>query len=81
MNKLSKLKVLIYGIKRGPGIEISKNIFLTGTERVNIFDNDKMTIEELGSNFLFRKDIGFCRDEISLKKLKELNNIKIDYLI
>ena len=81
MNKISKLKILIYGI-RGLGIEISKNIILAGPQKVTIFDNNKITIEDLGSNFfLEEKDIGSRRDKTSIKKLLELNNyVKCDYL-
>ena len=81
MNKISKLKILIYGI-RGLGLEISKNIILAGPERVTIFDDKKITIEDMGSNFFIEeKDIGARRDEITLKKLSELNNlVKCDYL-
>ena len=81
MNKLSKLKVLIYGL-RGLGIEISKNIILAGPEKVTIFDDNKITTQDLGSNFYSEeKDIGLRRDEINLKKLSELNNhVKCDYL-
>lgn len=81
MNKISKLKVLVYGI-RGLGVEISKNIILAGPERVTIFDDNKIIKEDLGSNFYIgEKDIGSRRDEISLKKLAALNNlVKCDYL-
>lgn len=81
MNKISKLKVLICGI-RGLGVEISKNIILAGPERVTIFDDNKITREDLCSNFYIdENDIGSRRDEISIKKLSELNNhVKCDYL-
>jgi ubiquitin-activating enzyme E1 len=81
MNKISKLKILIYGL-RGLGIEISKNIILAGPEKVTIFDDNKITNEDLCSNFYIEeKDISFRRDEICLKKLSELNNlVKCDYL-
>jgi ubiquitin-activating enzyme E1 len=81
MNKISKLKIMIYGL-RGLGIEISKNIILAGPERVTIFDDNKITREDLGSNFYIEeKDIGSRRDETSLIKLSELNNlVKCDYL-
>ena len=81
MDHISKLKILIYGI-RGLGIEISKNIILAGPEKVTIFDENKITKEDLGSNFFIEeKDIGSRRDEISLKKLCELNyHVKCDYL-
>ena len=81
MNKISKLKILIYGI-RGLGIEISKNIILAGPERVTIFDDSKITRDDLCSNFYIdEKDIGSRKDEISIKKLSELNNhVKCDVL-
>ena len=73
MNKISQLKILIYGI-RGLGIEISKNIILAGPKKVTIFDNNLITIKDLCSNFyISEEDIGQRRDEVSLKKLKELN--------
>ena len=81
INKLSKLNVLIYGL-RGLGIEICKNIILAGPQKVTIFDNNKICIEDLCSNFYIEeKYIGYRRDEICLKKLKELNNyIKYEIL-
>ena len=81
MDKISKLNILLIGI-RGLGIEISKNIILAGPNKITIFDNNKITMEDLGSNFyLEEKDIGQRRDEISLKKLKELNyNVECDIL-
>ena len=81
MNKLSKLKILIYGL-RGLGIEISKNIILAGPEKVTIFDNNKITKNDFCSNFYIdEKVINLRRDEASLKKLSELNNnVKCEFL-
>ena len=81
MNKIAKLKILIYGL-RGLGIEISKNIALSGPEKVAIYDNNNITIDDLGANFYIEeKDIGFRRDEICIKKLSELNhNVKFNIL-
>lgn len=81
MIKISQLKILIYGA-RGLGIEISKNIILAGPKKVTIYDNNRITINDLSSNFyLEEKDIGKRRDETSLNKLKELNkNVECDYL-
>ena len=74
MNKISQLKIFIKGI-RGLGIEVSKNIILAGPQKVTIFDNNKITMRELGTNFyLQEEDIGKRRDEVSINKLKELNN-------
>lgn len=81
MKKISQLKILIYGL-RGLGIEISKNIILAGPEKVTVFDDNKISIEDLSSNFCLEEiDIGKRRDEISIKKLSQLNNhVKCDYL-
>ena len=74
MNKLSKLRVLIYRIG-GLGIEIAKNIILAGPKIVNIFDDNKIKIEDIGSNFYINeKDVDKRKDEVCLPKLKELNN-------
>lgn len=80
MNKLSKLNILIY-IIGGLGIEIAKNIILSGPKKVSIFDDKKIKIEDLGSNFYIDKsDIGARKDKICLSKLQELNNIQVDIL-
>ena len=80
MNKFSKLKIFIYGLN-GLGIEIAKNLILSGPEKITIFDKKKISKEDLQCNFFItEKDIGFQRDEVCLKKLKELNNIECDIL-
>ena len=80
MKKLTKLKILIYGLG-GLGIEISKNIILSGPEKVTIYDNKKVKLDDLGTNFyLSEKDIGFRKDEKCLLKLKDLNNINCNIL-
>lgn len=81
MNKISELKILLIGL-RGLGIEISKNIILAGPKKITIFDDSKITIKDLSTNFYIEeKDIGLRRDEISLKKLKELNyNVECEIL-
>lgn len=73
MKKLQNLKILIIGL-RGLGIEVAKNLILAGPKEVKIYDPNKCTINDLGSNFyLSEKDIGKKRDISCLKKLSELN--------
>ena len=73
MEKISQLKILIFGL-RGLGIEIAKDIIVSGPNQVTIFDSNKVKVEDLGSNFyLSKKDIGKRRDEACLQKLKKLN--------
>ena len=81
MEKISQLKILIIGL-RGLGVEIAKNIIVSGPKKVTIFDPNEVVIEDLGSNFyLSINDIGKRRDESCLTKLQKLNKyVEIDYI-
>ena len=83
MRKLIKLNILIVGL-RGLGIEIAKNIILSGPNQVSIFDPEFVNINDLGANFyLTEEDIKNKqrRDEACLKKLSELNSyVKCDIM-
>ena len=81
MEKISQLKLMIIGL-RGLGIEIAKNIVLSGPNKLIIFDPTEVSIQDLGSNiYLSEKDIGKRRDESCLSNLRHLNKyVKIDYL-
>ena len=74
MGKLIQLKVLIIGM-RGLGVEVAKNIILSGPKSVTIYDEIFARINDLSSNFyLSEADVGKKkRDEACLKKLQELN--------
>ena len=74
MGKLLKLKVLIVGM-RGLGVEVAKNIILSGAHLVHIHDSSITKINDLGSNFyLSSDDVGKKpRDEACLKNLSSLN--------
>ena len=73
MNNLMNLRVLILGI-RGNGLEIAKNLVLSGVNLVTIYDPTPVSIYDLCSNYyLEEEDINKRRDESVLKKLKELN--------
>ena len=73
MKKLQSLKILIIGL-RGNGIEVAKNIVLSGVKKVSIYDTNLVSVNDLGSNFyLEEKDINQRRDESVLQKLIELN--------
>ena len=82
MKKLIKLKILIIGLK-GLGIEVTKNIILSGPKEVWIFDPKIIEIKDLGSNFYLKEEnIGKKRrDESCLNYLKKLNpNTKVSVL-
>jgi ubiquitin-activating enzyme E1 len=74
MRKLVQLKVLIIGM-RGLGVEIAKNIILSGPKSVTIFDQFFPSINDLSSNFyISEEDVGKkSRDVACLDKLKGLN--------
>ena len=55
MGKLLKLKVLIVGM-HGLGVETAKNIILSGSNLVDIYDPTIVKINDLGSNFYLNKE-------------------------
>ena len=76
MKDLSKLTILIIGI-RGLGLEVAKNLILSGPKEVNIYDPHKCTISDLGTNYYINeKDVieGKRRDIASLSNLCQLNS-------
>ena len=74
MKNLGSLTVLIIGLK-GVGVETAKNLILTGPAGVTLYDDDKVEIADLGSNFyLTEENVGKCsRSEACTKTLGELN--------
>jgi ubiquitin-activating enzyme E1 len=79
MKKISCLKVLIIGL-RGLGIEIAKDLIVSGPSKITILDPNEVIIEDLGANFYLSEiDIGKRRDEACLSKLQKLNeNVIVD---
>ena len=76
MKDLSKLTILIVGI-RGLGLEVAKNLILSGPKEINIYDPNKCTINDLGTNYYINEiDVkeGKRRDVASLSKLSQLNS-------
>jgi len=81
MKKIINLKLLILGLK-GLGIEVAKNIILTGPEKVILYDPTIVRQKDLGLNYyLQEKDINknridySCRD--CLSKLNPNTNVQI----
>lgn len=73
MLKFSKMEILILGL-RGLGVEILKDLILEGPKRVDIYDPNFITINDLNSNFLVTKnEVGKRRDNIIIEKIKGLN--------
>ena len=74
MLKIKNIKVIIIGL-RGLGIEISKNIILSGINEIYIFDDNICKISDLSSNFyISENDINKKRrDNSCIEKLRDLN--------
>jgi ubiquitin-activating enzyme E1 len=74
MEKITNLKIIIVGL-RGLGIEIAKNLILTGPKEVLIYDKNICKINDLGSNFYINEDDinKKTREESCYKKLCSLN--------
>ena len=60
---------------RGLGIEISKNIILTGINQVSIFDDNICSLADLSSNFYINEAHinKKVRDEACIESLRDLN--------
>ena len=81
MKKIINLKILILGLK-GLGIEVAKNIILTGPEKVIIYDPSIVQLKDLGLNYYLKENnvnknrIDFsCID--SLSKLNPNTNVEV----
>ena len=73
MEKISQLNIFLIGF-RGLGIEIAKNLVLSGINSLTLYDNKKCIISDMGSNyFISKNDLDKRRDEVCSIKLKELN--------
>jgi ubiquitin-activating enzyme E1 len=74
MLKIKNIKVIIIGM-RGLGIEISKNIILSGIDEISIFDDNICKFSDLSSNFYISEvDINKKRrDKACIERLRDLN--------
>ncbi|KAL0482023.1 ubiquitin-activating enzyme E1 [Acrasis kona] len=74
MKRMQQSNVLIVGLG-GLGVEIAKNVILTGVKSVTIHDDKQVSFADLSSQFyLSEKDVGKNRAEVSVTQLKELNS-------
>lgn len=55
MSKLTKMKVLIVGL-RGLGVETAKNLILAGPHSVALYDPHHVKVEDLGANFYLKDE-------------------------
>ncbi len=73
MKLLSESNILVIGLN-GLGVEISKNIILSGVKSVTLYDDKTASLDDLGTQYYVTEEtIGTNLAEISLQHLKELN--------
>lgn len=72
--KLSKYNVAIVGLS-SVGTEIIKNLLLMNVASITVYDDQKVTIKDVGSNFFARDaDIGNFRTQTIINRVKDLNS-------
>lgn len=74
MRQMASSDILISGLK-GLGVEVAKNVILSGVKSVTLHDPEKCEMADLSSQFyLTEADIGKNRAEACYQHLAELNN-------
>merc|ERR1711892_1275999 len=74
MERMSRSSVLVSGLK-GLGIEVAKNVILSGVKAVTLHDTETVTMADLGAQFFLREsDIGTNRAVASFQRAAELNS-------
>ena len=74
MRRMANSSILISGLG-GLGVEIAKNVILSGVKSVTLHETVDCTLGDLSAQYyLSESDIGKNRAEASLKQLAELNN-------
>merc|ERR1712142_1433651 len=74
MKRMAGSNILICGMK-GLGVEIAKNVILSGVKSVTIHDPEAAELEDLSSQFyLGEGDVGKNRADVTCPKLAELNS-------
>lgn len=74
MRRMASSDVLISGMG-GLGVEIAKNVILSGVKSVTVHDRQLASIKDLSSQFYLNEaDVGKNRAEACLQRLSELNS-------
>lgn len=74
MSRMAQSNVLIVGLS-GVGVEIAKNVILTGVKSVSLYDESTVSYNDLSAQFyLSEADVGKNRAQASFSKLQELNS-------
>jgi len=74
MERMQNASILISGMK-GLGIEIAKNVILSGVKSVTLHDTEPVSMTDLGAQFFLREsDVGSNRATATFPRASELNS-------
>eukprot|EP01080_Neovahlkampfia_damariscottae_P011921 gene11921-5326_t len=73
MKRMASSDVLIVGLN-GVGVEVAKNVILTGVKSVTLCDTQNVTHMDLSAQFYAGDSVGQNRLDVCISKLKELND-------
>lgn len=74
VQQISNSSVLIYGLNKGLGTEVAKNLTLSGIRTILLYDQGKVTNIDLETGFYFNTDsFDKTRSHALVSKLQELN--------
>lgn len=81
MQNMSESNILIVGLG-GVGVEVAKDVILSGVKSVSLYDNKKVRYMDLSTQFyLNESNIGKNRAECCRDKLAELNSyVQVNYV-
>ena len=72
--QINNSNVIIYGLEGGLGIEIIKNIFLSGVKNLYLYDSNPITRNDIQNGIYYdMDDIDQPRNKVLVNKMKELN--------
>jgi ubiquitin-activating enzyme E1 len=72
VTKMTTSSVLIYGLAKGLGTEVGKNLALGGIKNIYLFDNNMINTDDLNTGFYYN-EINNVRSKVLAPRLQELN--------
>ena len=70
---MNSSSILIYGLAKGMGTEVGKNLALGGIKTIYLYDDNLITVEDTINGYYYNDMIGMKRSHVLATKLMELN--------
>ena len=75
IEKFNSGNVYIFGIERGLGPEVIKNIALTGIKNINIFNDFNVTKSDIEDSYFYKdSDLNKVKTDVIIDYIKDLLN-------